>query len=91
MDLDQVVDVTGVRVLSRYVVELDFADGERRVVDLEPFLTGPVFRPLVEDYTLFRAVEVDPELGTIAWPNGADISPRTLRRRSRAAMPNPIP
>jgi hypothetical protein len=27
--------VTAVRVLSRYLVELDFADGTKRVIDLE--------------------------------------------------------
>lgn len=90
MELEAVIDVTDVRVLSRYVVELDFADGERRVLDLEPLLTGPIFRPLVEDYSLFRAAAVDAELGTVVWPNGADISPRTLRRRSRAAVPEPL-
>jgi hypothetical protein len=61
------------------------------VLDLEPFLTGPVFRPLVEDYGLLRAVTVDAELGTIVWPNGADIPPRTLSRTARCAETSSSP
>ncbi len=80
-------DVTAVRVLSRYVVELTFETGDVRVVDLEPFLDGPVFEPLKKDYELFRQVRADSEAGTIVWPNGADISPSTLYTRSRPAVP----
>lgn len=86
-DLAPIVDVTAVRVLARYVVELDFEDGSRRVIDLEPMLWGEAFAPLLADYQLFRAVVVDPEAGTIVWPNGADISPRTLYAESKATTP----
>jgi hypothetical protein len=80
-------DVTAVRVLSRYVVELTFESGDVRVLDLEPLLDGPVFEPLKADYDLFRQLRVDDEAGTMVWPNGADISPRTLHARSRPAVP----
>jgi hypothetical protein len=86
-DLEPLIDVTSVRVLARYVVELTFADGEVRVIDLEPLLWGPMFEPLVADYSLFRRIDVDPEAGTIVWPNGADLSPRTLRAESKPAVP----
>ena len=86
-DLEPLIDVTGVRVLARYVVELTFADGSVRVIDLEPLLWGPMFEPLVANYSLFRRVDVDTEAGTIAWPNGADISPRTLYAESKPAVP----
>lgn len=46
-DLAPLIAVTGVRVLARYVVELTFADGSERVIDLEPLLWGPMFEPLV--------------------------------------------
>lgn len=85
--MEPIVDVTDVHILSRYVVELTFETGEVRVIDLEPFLGGPVFDPLLEDYQLFKQVTVDPEAGTIVWPNGADISPRTLYSNSRDAVP----
>lgn len=83
-----VIDVTSVRVLSRYVVELGFADGEVDDPDLEPLLWGEMFEPLLADYELFRDVHVDPEAGTIVWPNGADLSPRTLYTESKSAVPS---
>lgn len=83
-----IIDVTAVRVLARYIVELTFETGEVKVLDLEPLLDGPAFDPLVDDYDLFRQVRVDPEVGTVVWPNGADLSPGTLYERSRAAVPH---
>ena len=86
-DLAPLIDVTGVRVLARYVVKLTFANGSERVIDLEPLFWGPMFEPLVSDYDHFRQVTVDPDAGTIVWPNGADISPRTLFSESRPTVP----
>jgi len=80
-------DVTGVRVLARYVVELTFDDGARRVIDLKPFLWGEAFEAILGDYDEFLKVAVDLGTGTIVWPNGADISPRTLYEESKPAIP----
>ena len=85
--MDPINDVVAVRVLSRSVVELTFETGDLRVLDVEPLSTGEVFEPLAADYELFMQVRVDPEAGTIVWPNGADISSRTLHARSRPAVP----
>jgi hypothetical protein len=46
-DLEPLIDVTGVRVLARYVVKLTFDDRDVRVIDLEPLLWGPMFEPIV--------------------------------------------
>jgi hypothetical protein len=59
-------------------VELSLADGSQRELDLEPYLVGPIFAPLREDERVFRQVRVDEELGTLVWPNGADICPDVL-------------
>lgn len=88
-ELEPVVDVTSVRVLSRYIVEVRFANGEVKVIDLEPHLWGEAFEPLLNDYELFCAVAVDEDAGTIAWPTGADISPRALYEQGRPAVPRP--
>jgi hypothetical protein len=67
-----------VKPLEKFLVHLVFSDGVQKDVDLEPLLHGPVFEPLRRDPELFRAVKVDEELGTIVWPNGADMDPDVL-------------
>ena len=64
-------------VLRPYLLEVTFDDGTSRQVDMEPELWGPMFEPL-RNLELFRQVRVDPDLKTIAWPNGADVSPEFL-------------
>lgn len=88
-DFEPIVDVTSVRVVSRYIVEVGFANGEVKVIDLEPHLWGEAFEPLLQDYGLFCSVAVDEDAGAITWPNGADISPRALYQQGRPAIPRP--
>jgi hypothetical protein len=78
----EIIDVTDVEVLRDRVVRLTFDNGEVREIDLAPLLWGPAFESLHDD-DAFREVRVDPEAGTIVWPNGADISPYTLYEQSR--------
>jgi hypothetical protein len=67
--------VTKAKYVSGYLIEVKFNDGTIKVIDFEPWLTGPVFRPLKsKDY--FNKFFIDGP--TIAWPNGADIAPETL-------------
>lgn len=70
--------IRSVEPLEGFVLRLDFDDGTTRDVDLEGELWGPVFRPLRDDPQLFRQVRVDEELGTVVWPNGADLDPDVL-------------
>ena len=72
------IRIRDVELLHDYTLRLDFNDGSTREVDLESELRGPMFEPL-RDPEEFRKVIVDPELGTIAWPNGADLDPDVLR------------
>jgi Protein of unknown function (DUF2442) len=60
-----------------FVLRLTFTDGLIREVDLSNDLWGPMAEPLQHpDY--FRQVRVDPELGTVVWPNGYDLDPDVL-------------
>jgi hypothetical protein len=86
VDPDLVV-VSGVRVLGRYVLELTFHTGEVKIIDLEPLMWGPIFQPVLADYGLFCQVFADPDAGTIAWPNGADWAPDELYKKSKSAVP----
>ena len=58
----------------------------RHVRDFPEHLNGRVFEPLA-DPRFFAQVRVDPELQTLARPNGADLAPKFLYElwRSRAA------
>jgi hypothetical protein len=74
----KMIRVTEVEPLDGFSLRLRFNDGSERVVDLESELWGPVFEPLKADPDLFRQVRVDEEIGTIVWPNGADMDPDVL-------------
>ena len=69
--------VVTVQPKQPYILDLSFADGTRRQVDIEPLLWGEVFKPL-RDWDYFKQVRVDPDLGTVVWPNGADLAPEFL-------------
>lgn len=73
-------EVTGVEVLGGHRLRVSFAEGVSGGVDLGYLLDrGPVFEPL-RDPGCFARVRVDPDGGTIAWPNGADVAPRDAVR-----------
>lgn len=80
-------EVRSVEHLGGYRLRLAFADGLVAEIDLVDKFSGdigPVFRPLT-DPTVFAQVTVDAELGTIVWPNGADLAPDVLHEQARAA------
>jgi hypothetical protein len=77
--------IRSVEPLGRFVLRLSFDDGTKRDVDLESELWGPMFEPLRVNADLFRQVHVDEELGTIVWPNGADMDPDVLHGDFAAA------
>jgi hypothetical protein len=80
------IDVTEVRYVSDFTIWLRFEDGAEGEIDLSAELYGPVFEPL-KDVNFFRQVRVDSELGTIAWPNGADLAPEFLYSKVHAHAP----
>lgn len=71
--------VTDVRHISEYRLELSFTDGTRGEIDFRPRVVGRggVFLPL-QDVEFFSQVQVDPEAGTIVWPNEVDFCPDVL-------------
>lgn len=76
-------EITAVEHLGGYRLRLTFADGLVGDVDLADRLRmprGPVLEPL-RDVEYFAKVAVDPELGTVVWPNGADLAPEVLHEQ----------
>lgn len=64
-------------VVGPYLLSVGFADGTEQRIDFRPVLHGALFGPL-QGPTLFNAVTLDSEAGTLVWPNGADFDPATL-------------
>ena len=71
--------IVNVRHLQDYCLELTFADGQQGSVDFRHRVVGRggVFTSL-EDISFFKQVKVDPEIGTIVWPNEVDFDPDVL-------------
>lgn len=71
--------ITQVRYLRDYWLEMTFSDGTRAKLDFRDRIVGRggVFAPL-EDLDVFRRVRVDPEIGTLVWPNEVDFCPDVL-------------
>ena len=70
--------------LREYKILVTFDDDEVGVVDLQRELWGEVFEPLL-DVGRFRRFRFDPELDTVVWPTGADLSPEYLHERAVAS------
>jgi Protein of unknown function (DUF2442)/Domain of unknown function (DUF4160) len=77
--MEKLVHVTAVEPLGGHRLRLKFDDGATGELDFSGEAWGGVFAPLADsDY--FDSVKLDEELGTVVWPNGADIAPETLHR-----------
>jgi len=74
-------DIVSAEPLEGYRLHLRFEDGAEGTVDLTPHLSfRGVFSPLKE-LSYFQKVRVDRNLGTVVWPNGADLDPDVLYAR----------
>ena len=74
-------EIVEARYLDGYRVFVRFKDGVAGELDLAPMLRfDGVFAPL-RDPKYFALVRVDPDAGTIVWPNGVDLCPDVLRHR----------
>ena len=69
--------IIGVQYISGFKLHLQFEDGGWRVADLESHLEGEGFEPL-QDTTHFGTARLNPDIDTVVWDNGADMSPDFL-------------
>ena len=69
--------VESFEVISAYTLRVRFDDGTEQTIDFQPILAGELYGPLREQ-ALFNQVQIDPEVRTLVWPNGADFDPATL-------------
>ena len=71
-------DIVAVQPLEDYRLHLRFEDGAEGVVDVRQLVCfGGVFA-FLSDPKEFASVQVNPDLGTIFWPCGADLDPDVL-------------
>ena len=71
-------DVTEVKYIKGYKLEVTFETGEKGIVDLSNYPPkGGVFSRF-SDMNYFRQVYVHKELGVLCWPDNVDIAPETI-------------
>ena len=64
-------------IVGPYTLKIVFDDAKEQIIDFRPVLVGTLYGPLLNEH-LFQQVEIDPEIHTLVWPNGADFDPATL-------------
>ena len=73
-----IVDVIAVTALQGHRLWLKFDDGTEGEFDFGGAIGfDGVFAPLREP-ECFAMAKLDPELGSVVWPNGADLDPLVL-------------
>ena len=68
-----------VKLVGGFNVELLFADGVVKKINLKKYLHGPAFAEIRSNPEFFAQVYIDPVGETIMWPNEADIDADLLR------------
>jgi hypothetical protein len=69
--------VRSFEIVAPYTLRVWFDDNTTQTLNFQPILFGELYGPL-RDLTLFNQVQIDPEVHTLVWPNGADFDPETL-------------
>jgi len=82
-------DVVGVSALAGRTIWLEYADGQAGEVDLTELLRGPFYARVRTEDALFAQVFVN-EVGTIAWPDGADLAPEALYELAAPHLRQPV-
>ena len=69
------LDVVAVIPQADFVLDLEYANGERRRFDMKPLLAIKPWNRIASP-AIFDCVRVD--YGTVVWPGEIDIAPETL-------------
>ena len=76
--------VRSFETIAPYTLRVRFDDDVEQIIDFSRVLAGELYGPL-RDLELFNSVQIDPEVHTLVWPNGADFDPATLHDWPRHA------
>jgi len=69
--------ITAFKIVGPYTLQVAFDDQTEQTINFQPILSGELYRPL-RNLSIFNEVQIDPEVHTLVWPNGADFDPATL-------------
>jgi len=73
-----IIDIVEVQPLENYHLRIRFDNGVEGVINMADFVPfDGMFAPFKDD-SFFRQVRVNKEIGTIVWPNDADLDPGVL-------------
>lgn len=65
------------QIIAPYTLQVQFDDNTEQTINFQAILDGELYGPL-HNLSLFNQVQIDPEVHTLIWPNGADFDPATL-------------
>jgi hypothetical protein len=71
-------DVIGATYRGDYLIEIEFDDGSRGLVDFSKYLQRSGVFERFRDLAYFRRFVVNEDAGTLTWGNEVDIAPETL-------------
>jgi hypothetical protein len=71
-------DIISVQAIQPHQLHLRFEDGVEGTIDLNQIIEFSGVFSALRDPDYFATVQVDPEIGTIGWQNGADLDPDVL-------------
>jgi hypothetical protein len=81
--MEKLVAPIAVEVIGEHKLRVTFKDGLVGDIDFTGRHWRGVSEPLA-DPAFFAQARVDPEIRTVAWPNGFDMAPETLYERASA-------
>ena len=67
--------VRSVVAMPSHKLRVEFTDGQSRLLDVRPYLSYTVFRPL-SNPEIFNQAKADH--GTVSWPGGIDLDPDSV-------------
>ncbi|MBO7596967.1 MAG: DUF2442 domain-containing protein [Bacteroidales bacterium] len=82
MNENELLRVVDVDYLHDYVMNLEFSNGEHRIVDFKPLMTGKLREPLLNLDNFIQFALTD---WTLEWYNGVDFAPEYLYENGKAA------
>ena len=81
LDLKRLVPPVAVEIMGSHKLRVTFRDGLIGDIDFTDRRWRGVSEPLA-DPAFFAQARIDPEIRTVAWPNGFDMAPETLYERA---------